>query len=75
MSSQRGGKVRAKVIKLADTPTLLGEVAEHVEKGSTCTDDHGGYRNMSDEYVHEVINHAVEYVRDSIVHTNSIENS
>lgn len=72
---ERGGKVRAKVIKKADTETLLGAIAENVEAGSVVyTDDAGGYRNMSDEYVHEVINHAVEYVRDSIVHTNSIEN-
>lgn len=71
---QRGGKVRAKVIKLADTPTLLGAISENVEVGSTVvTDDHGGYRNITEEYVHEVINHTVEYVREN-VHTNSIEN-
>ncbi len=28
---------------------------------------------MSDEYVHEVVDHAIEYVRDH-VHTNGIEN-
>jgi transposase-like protein len=71
---QRGGKVRAKVIKLADTPTLQGMIEDNVEAGSTVmTDDHGGYRNMSDEYLHEIVNHAIEYVRDN-VHTNSIEN-
>ncbi len=37
------------------------------------TDDHGGYRKMSEAYRHEIINHAVEYVRGN-VHTNSIEN-
>ena len=37
------------------------------------TDDHGGYRSMHEQYIHEVINHAVEYVRGNI-HTNSIEN-
>ena len=71
---QRGGKVKAHVIKLADTPTLLGSIAENVEVGSTViTDDHGGYRNMTEEFTHEVINHAVEYVRGNI-HTNSFEN-
>lgn len=71
---QRGGKVKAHVIKLADTPTLLGSIAKNVEAGSTVmTDDHGGYRNMTEEYRHEVVNHAVEYVRGNI-HTNSIEN-
>ncbi len=71
---QRGGKVKAMVIKLADTETLLGAIAENVEAGSTVmTDDHGGYRNMTEEFTHEVINHAHEYVRGN-VHTNSIEN-
>lgn len=71
---QRGGRVKAKVIKIADTQTLLGNIAENVEVGSTViTDDAGGYRKMTEEYTHEVINHAVEYVRGSI-HTNSIEN-
>jgi len=71
---QRNGRVRAKVIDESDTKTLLGLIGENVETGSTVmTDDHGGYRNMSDEYIHEIINHAREYVRGN-VHTNSIEN-
>jgi transposase-like protein len=71
---ERKGRVKGKVIKLADTPTLLGNIGKHVEIGSTVyTDDHGGYRNMSAEYIHEVINHAVEYVHGHI-HTNGIEN-
>ncbi|HBR56272.1 MAG TPA: IS1595 family transposase, partial [Blastocatellia bacterium] len=72
---QRGGKIRAKVIKHAFTRTLLGLVNQNIEYGSTVmTDDHGGYRNMSDEdYIHEIINHACEYVCGN-VHTNSIEN-
>jgi transposase-like protein len=71
---QRGGKVKAHVIKLADTETLLGSIAENVEPGSVVmTDDAGGYRKMTEEFTHEVINHAVEYVRGN-VHTNSIEN-
>lgn len=71
---QRGGKVKAKVIKVADTETLLGLIDENIEYGSTViTDDAGGYRKITEEYTHEVINHAVEYVRGN-VHTNSIEN-
>lgn len=71
---ERKGRVRGKCIKLADTTTLLGHIGENVETGSTViTDDHGGYRKMGDEYVHEIINHAVEYVREN-VHTNTIEN-
>lgn len=74
---QRGGKVKAKVIKVADTATCQNAIAENIEPRSTViTDDAGGYRKiyeMTEEYRHEVINHAVEYVRGN-VHTNSIEN-
>lgn len=71
---ERLGRVKAKVIKHADTETLLGLISDNVESGSTVmTDDHGGYRKMTDEYIHEVINHTIEYVRGN-VHTNSIEN-
>lgn len=70
---ERKGKVKANVIKKADTETLLGQISEHIEIGSTViTDDAGGYRKMTDDYVHEVINHAHEYVRGN-VHTNTIE--
>lgn len=74
---QRGGKVRAKVIKIADTETCQTAIAENIEAGSTVmTDDAGGYRKvyqMVEAYRHEVVNHAIEYVRGN-VHTNSIEN-
>lgn len=71
---ERRGRVKAKVIKAADTATLLGHIGENVEARSiVMTDDHGGYRKMTEEYIHEVINHTHEYVRGN-VHTNSIEN-
>jgi len=74
---QRGGKVRAKVIKIADTETCQTAISENIEAGATViTDDAGGYRKiyeMVEAYRHEVINHAHEYVRGN-VHTNSIEN-
>lgn len=71
---QRRGRVKAKVIKRADSETLLGLIGENVEAGSiVMTDDHGGYRKMADDYVHEVINHTHAYVRGNI-HTNGIEN-
>jgi hypothetical protein len=31
------------------------------------------YNGLSDEYVHKIINHSVEYVKGEI-HTNSMEN-
>lgn len=67
-------KVTATVIPWADTVTLNENIEANIESGSTViTDGHGGYRKMSEAYRHEVINHAVEYVRGN-VHTNSIEN-
>jgi len=63
-------------LKLSNLGTRqpVGNINDHVETVSTVfTDDHGGYRNMSDKYTHEIIIHAVEYVGDH-VHTNSIEN-
>lgn len=72
--SRDSKKVKAKVIAWADTYTLQGEIHANVESGSTVmTDNHGGYRTLSDEFVHEIINHATEYVRGNI-HTNGIEN-
>jgi transposase-like protein len=71
---QRGGKVRAKVIKQANNATLQSLIHDNVEYGSTViTDDAPAYRKMIEEYEHEVINHAIEYVRGNI-HTNGIEN-
>ncbi len=71
---ERGGKVRARVVKNQKTATLQAEVRAHVEPGSTVYSDAlASYTGLSDKYVHEVIDHAVEYVRGN-VHTNSMEN-
>jgi transposase-like protein len=71
---ERKGKVRAKVIENTTRPTLHGEIKEHVEEGSNVfTDEWRAYQGLQDEYVHQVINHSIEYVRDNI-HTNGIEN-
>jgi len=71
---ERKGNVRAKVIKNADRETLHGEVKEQVETGANLfTDEWRAYQGLDDQYVHEVINHSIEYVRGH-VHTNGIEN-
>jgi transposase-like protein len=67
-------RVRARVIKETTKSVLHAEVRATVATGSNLfTDAAGGYRGLSDYYKHEVVNHAVEYVRDQ-VHTNGIEN-
>jgi transposase-like protein len=71
---ERKGRVLAKVINSTNRETLHAEVKNHVEKNSNLfTDEWLSYRGLDAEYIHEVINHSVEYVKDN-VHTNGIEN-
>src|SRR5437773_9932781 len=71
---ERGGQVKASVIP--DRKHYITEkiVREHVHPGSEVhTDEFGGYINLSDGYVHKVINHLEGYVKEN-VHVNGIEN-
>lgn len=79
---ERGGAegtstVRANVIGNTDKGTLQGEIRSNVAAGSQVhTDAHPSYAGLSageEAYVHEVINHSVEYVRGTVT-TNRIEN-
>ncbi|HXA26896.1 MAG TPA: IS1595 family transposase [Acetobacteraceae bacterium] len=65
--------VEAQTIRDTTAKTLHAEIKAAVESGSTIyTDQHGGYGGLAPEYAHEVINHAIEYVRGK-VHTNGME--
>jgi transposase-like protein len=71
---ERGGKVRAWVVKNNRTQSLLPRVWNNVLPGSTVyTDALKSYHLLKHDYVHEIINHAETYVQGR-VHTNSIEN-
>jgi transposase-like protein len=71
---ERHGEVRAQVICDTSRETLHGEVKRHVEKGAELfTDAWKAYVGLDAEYIHQVINHAEEYVRSN-VRTNGIEN-
>jgi len=71
---ERGGSVRTVVIPDRQKTTLQPIVKEHVHAGSALfTDEMGGYKGLSEEYQHEIIDHAVKYV-DGRVHTNCMEN-
>lgn len=71
---ERGGKVRAKVMRTVRKPELQAMVREHVEsKAHLYTDALKSYQGLSADYTHQVIDHAVEYVREN-VHTNGLEN-
>jgi len=70
---ERGGKVITKVVTNTRKKTLHKEVREHVLAGSAIfTDALKSYDGL-DEFQHEVIDHAVEYVRGE-VYTNGLEN-
>src|ERR1017187_5470836 len=67
-----GSKVRVKVVDNTRKKTLQSEIREHVLAGSAIfTDALQSYEGL-DEFQHEVVDHAVEYVRDE-VHTNGCE--
>ena len=70
---ERGGKVVTKVVDSTKKKTLQKEVRQHVLAGSALfTDALKSYEGL-DEFPHEVVDHAVEYVRGE-VHTNGLEN-
>jgi len=69
---ERGGKVLTKVVDNTRKKTLQNEVRQHVLAGSAIfTDALKSYEGL-DEFQHEVIDHAVEYV-DGEIHTNGHE--
>jgi transposase-like protein len=71
---QRDGHIRAKVIKDTRYVTVVPNIQENVEKGShVYTDELKSYFGLKGEYVHDVINHAEQYVNGQI-HTNGLEN-
>lgn len=71
---ERGGKVRAKVVDKRRKPQLQAFVRENVEpKSALYSDALKSYDGLSEEYAHQVIDHAEAYV-DGQVHTNNCEN-
>jgi transposase-like protein len=71
---QRGGKARTTVIATNDKDNLQGEIKKHVSSGSEIfTDALKSYQGLPEEFKHDFVDHAVQYVRDN-VHTNGLEN-
>jgi transposase-like protein len=67
-------KIRAQVVPDVKRETLQNAVLKNVKYGSPLyTDNALPYDRMNWHYVHEVVNHAEEYVRGK-VHTNGLEN-
>ncbi len=71
---ERGGKVRARVVNKRKKADLQSLVRGNVEAGSVLySDELKSYDGLSDDYEHQVINHAECYVNGQ-VHTNGMEN-
>jgi len=71
---ERGGRVRAMIVKDQKRGTLQAQVYKHVEPGSAVyTDALASYLGLDVNYIHAMIDHAKGYV-EGRVHTNGIEN-
>ena len=67
-------QVRAQVVPNVKRETLQNAILEQVEHGSTVYTDSGvGFDHLRRDFVHEVVNHAQEYVKGQ-VHTQGMEN-
>jgi len=67
-------EIRTKVIPNVKRETLQNEILKNIKHGSRVyTDSAVAYDNLGKTFVHEVVNHATEYVRGQ-VHTNGLEN-
>ena len=71
---ERKGRIKLKHVKHARRGILQAEIRQHVETGSQVfTDALPSYNGLNQDYVHQAIDHAREYVRGN-VHTNGLEN-
>ena len=67
-------RVKAEVLKSRKKKDIQGKVRNYVLKGSEIlTDALPSYNGLDDEYTHNVVDHAVQYV-DGHIHTNGLEN-
>ena len=73
-NTEKGSRVRVKVVENRRRVTLDPAVRENVEKNSELFSDNlPSYAKLADEYVHNVIDHAECYAKGH-VHTNGLEN-
>ena len=72
--AERGGSVRAMVVKGVNHKSLSRIVKENisVETTNVFTDEFGGYRKLAGFVEHKTVNHQFEYAKGEI-HTNTIE--
>ena len=66
--------IRLEVVQGRKSRQLRPSIEKHVEPGATVnTDAFTAYKGLSDDYTHNVIDHAEKYV-DGQIHTNGCEN-
>lgn len=71
---ERGGKIRVSVIDSRRKKPLHKHAKDHIEPGAEIfTDALKSYEGLDGEYIHQIIDHAVEYVKGH-VHTKGLEN-
>jgi transposase-like protein len=71
---RRGGEVRTEVIPNRKKKTLQAMVHDQVTPGAAVyTDALASYEGLENYFAHQVVDHAVEYVKGR-VHTNGLEN-
>jgi len=74
MLDRESRQIRAKVVPNVKRETLQKEILGNIQPGAKVyTDQAVAYNALQKTYIHETVNHAVEYVRGN-VHTNSLEN-
>ncbi len=67
-------QVRTAVIENRKAQTVHPLIKENVAAGSALfTDEMGGYKHLPDHFIHDVVDHTVQYVKGR-VHTNGLEN-
>jgi transposase-like protein len=71
---QKHSRVMAQVVSKVRKNVLQREIAKHIEPGNPLyTDALSSYKGLEATYRHDVIDHAIAYVRGK-VHTNGLEN-
>jgi transposase-like protein len=71
---ERKGEIRCKVVPTVEASELQPIIHRNVEAGANVyTDAHLSYQGLERTFIHEAVDHAMEYVRGQ-VHTNGLEN-
>lgn len=72
---ERGGEVRAQVVRDRTTKSLMGFINDNVVEGSTLyTDSHQAYSRAGKTFQHAIVDHNLGQYVNGLIYTNGIEN-